>query len=586
MTFSRARVAPVLLLALAGAGVVALQSPAEAAITTTTITSPVDGSKYLIDDTNSDPIPTVTLTGTSDGTTGDLVDIRCFGVSGSRDYAPGPSAVPVQADGSFSVEMPINSAYAACRLRAVPDSLGSGDSLAAFSGPTITTEYALSSKVASGPNAGMTYDLNVLYQGSKAFNQFYSAGRGGLYGDRLSYAGGTSGNYLWAGAAALPARSGAIQSAVRIDGKDAFSPNTAQEVMGFVDRAGAPALTYDAQRDAGTGVVTVHEIDPYVVCPAPTVYPPPSEDCQQFETAGVQLERTYTTSDEDRQVHVRDVWRSTDGKAHSISAVYLENVNGYDYVTGDVTQVGLKFRWSGSFDQYPGSPTTYAGPTQLPNSVLVRESNTAPDGDLYVPRGAVSFDFPAKVEWEQNGVVNLQAKTFKVPAGGSLLMRQSFVIGSTDAEVLAKAKANQTRINPYRPDAWIKPSGGTFKGNNIYSTSGAGQTVGGTTTYVIAVQNDGTRTDSFRIRGGASMHGFAVKYLAGGTGNTSITYAVTHGTYALRYLVPGERRYLRLVVTLPSTANGQVATFPISETSLGNTYVKDVVKAVLQMAIS
>jgi hypothetical protein len=584
MRFTRARIVPLVVVGLAGAGVVALQSPASATVSTTTITSPLDGAHYLVTDANSDPIQTVTLTGTSDGTTGDVLNINCFGVAGSREKSDGPQGVPVQADGTFSVEMPIDTGFGSCRLRAVPDTFSSGDSLAGFDGPTITTEYLVSSKIASGPNAGMTYDYHVLFQGSKALNDFYSATRLGLFQSRLSYAGGTSSDDLWSSVASLPHRYGAVQSQVRIDGKDAYGPYTAQEALKFVDRDGAPALGYDAQRDAGTGVVTIHETDPFVVCPGQTSFPPQSADCPSFDSAGVQLERTFTTGDGDRQVHVDDVWRSTDGKPHSISAAYLENVYGYSNVVGDTTQVGLKLRWSGDFQTFPGY-STYPGPSQLANSILVRHSNPAPDGDLYAPRGAVTFDFPADVEWEQNGVVNLRAASFSVPAGGSRLLRQSFVIGTTDSEVLAKAKANQSLITPYRPDAWIKPPGGTFKGDDIYNGTGVGQEVVGGRSFVFAFQNDGTRTDSFRIKGASSMNGFGVTYLSGATGSYRITSAVTRGTYVKHNVAPGERFYVRLVVSLPSKANGQHASFPVSVTSLGNPYRRDVVLAGVLMPI-
>jgi len=583
MRFTRSRVVPVLLLALAGAGVVALQSPASAAVSTTTITAPLDGAHYFVDDTNSDPIETVTVTGTSDGTTGDTLDIRCFRVAESQGWEDGPFAVPVQADGTFSVEMPITSAKATCRLRAVPDSFASGDSLAGFTGPTITTEYLTSTKVASGPNAGMTYDFDAVYQGSKAWSEFFSAGRGGLYNDQLSYPGGVSSQTFWAAAAALPHRYGAYTSAVHIDGKNAFSPYTAQSALNFVDRPGAPALTYSAHRDVDTGILTIHETDPYVVCPSTTQYPPPSDDCPEFVSAGVRLERTYTLHDGDRQVYVRDVWRSTDGKVHSIAPVYLDDVASYyDDVANEVSKVGLKLG-AGAFFTYPGSPTTYPAPTPLAKSLLIRDNNTAPDGDLYVPRGAATFDFPNTVEWEQNSVINLQASSFSVPADGSRLIRQSFVIGTTDAEVLAKARANQSRITPYRPDAWIKTPGAAFTGNDVYNTTGAGQSVYGTA-VAIAIQNDGTRTDSFRIKGASSIDGFRVKYLAGGTGNYDITYAVTHGTYVKHNLGPGSRHYLRLVIRVPS-ANGQNAWFPISVTSLGNTYRKDVVRTFVALPV-
>ncbi|RNL77678.1 hypothetical protein [Nocardioides marmorisolisilvae] len=584
MRFTRARVIPVLMIALTGAGVVALQSPASADVSTTTITSPLDGAHYLVDDAHSDPVETVTVTGTSDGTTGDTVDIRCFGVAGSRDWNGGAFAVPVQVDGTFSAEMPITAAKASCRLRAVPDSFTDGASLAAFSGPTITTEYLTSTKVASGPHAGMTYDFDAVFQGSKAWNEFHSVGRGGLFGSQLSYPGGISSNYLWSGAAAgLPHRSGAVRSAVRIDGKDAFSPYTAQAALNFVDRPGAPALTYSAQRDA-SGVVTIRETDPYVLCSSVTTYPPDPGACPEFKTAGVQLERTYTTADSDRQVRVRDVWRSTDGKAHSISGIYVENVNTVDAQSGESTVVGMKLGHGGYFTD-PDPQITLTAPWPLANSAELRESNTAPDGDLYVPRGAVTFGFPTGVQWEQNGLINLVAASIRVPGGDYRLIRQSFVIGTTDAEVLAKAKVNQSLITPYRPDAWIRPAGGTYQGNNVFNTTGAGQTVAGKRTFLIVIQNDGSGSDRIRIRGAAHVNGFGATYLKGATGHTSITYAVTHSDYVVN-LAPRSFSYLRLVVRPPSSAHGQGATFPFTLMSLNNAYRRDVVAAQVQMPIS
>lgn len=49
-----------------------------------------------------------------------------------------------------------------------------------------------------------------------------------------------------------------------------------------------------------------------------------------------------------------------------------------------------------------------------------------------LPQGAITFEF--------------RTVTFKVPPGGSRTTRQSFVIGTTDAGVLAKSKANEDRL--------------------------------------------------------------------------------------------------------------------------------------------
>lgn len=579
MKVTRARIVPVLLLALAGVGVIAVQSPAHAVgVTTTTITTPADDNSYFLADTG--PFPTFNVAGTSDGTTGDQVDIRCYTI-GSSDWTMSYTA-DVQANGSFARTVPINGPYGTCKLLAVPHNYPLGASLTGFTGHLVTTEYQWTKY----------HDYSVAYQGSKALFDITSATSGGYWDSRLNYPDGSSSNYLWdSRAAALPAEKSESRSRIQIDGRNAYGPFSAsdQHLGGAIP--GAPKLTLSSiSRDNATGLTRFTEKNPLVRCPVGTAYPATPANCSKFFTTGIRLERSYVVADGGRQVHVTDVWRSTDGRSHTISARYVEEVHGYDYVAGSDTDVALKLPWLGGtqgvmFHTFSG-PASYTGPTQLANTIYLRDSNTAPDGDTTLPRGALTFDFPATVQRTAYDTFNLNAKSFTVPAGGSRKIRQSFVMDTTDAEVLAKAKSNRTRINPYRADAQIKRSGAaSFKGNNVYNSTGAGQEACCGKSFLIAIQNDGSRTDSFRIKGASSMNGFGVKYLAGTTGNTNITYAVTHGTYVKHYLAPGARSYIRLVLTLPSP-DGQSARFPITATSLGNTFVKDVVRAYVQMGIS
>jgi len=155
MGLTRVRAVPVVLIALAGSALLALPSPATGAVTTSMITSPVDGTHWMITDAN--PPTTVTVSGTTNGTTGDVIDINCYEV-GSDTWQSVANNVAVQANGSFSVNMGTNDPYGSCRLRAVPDGLAAGSSIAAYSGPVVTTEYIKSYQVTSGPNAGKTYD--------------------------------------------------------------------------------------------------------------------------------------------------------------------------------------------------------------------------------------------------------------------------------------------------------------------------------------------------------------------------------------------------------------------------------------------
>jgi len=113
------------------------------------------GATYLI--TDASPSTIVPLTGTSNGTTGDHVDIRCY--ERNDNYGTGPTAVAIQPDHTFSAPMSNGTPYGTCVLRAVPYVNVPGgfprtSDASHFTGPTLTTEWNVSSKVATGPNAG------------------------------------------------------------------------------------------------------------------------------------------------------------------------------------------------------------------------------------------------------------------------------------------------------------------------------------------------------------------------------------------------------------------------------------------------
>jgi len=589
MRFTRARVVPVLLLALAGAGIVALQSPAQAAVGTTNITTPLDGAHYTV---TVIPSASVTVAGTSDGTTGDLVDINCYSV-GSSDWQPGPASVPVQADGSFSVQMHISDPYQTCRLKAVPHNYPEGSSLANFTGPRVTAEYLREFKVQSGPNAGKLYNYALSYQGSKAAFDMTSATSGGYWESRLSFPDGSSSNYFWDSAnAGLQANSSSTRSQIRVDGRNAYGPGSAADIAFGSPVPGVPTLTWTHSRDGATGLTRITEKDPLVACPVGTPYPANAGNCAKFSSVGVRLERSFLVTDSGRQVHIIDVWRSTDGKSHVVSAYYQNQVHGIDYRGNPDTETDVAFKlpWIGGFHTFAGD-ATFSGPTKLANSILVRDSNTAIDGETLLPRGAVTFDFPTKVHRTDYNTLTLEATSFGIPAKGSRTLRQSYVIGTTDAEVLAKAKANETRINPYRADLKIKRSGASsFKGNNVYNTTGAGQwwpanvERSHSVTFLIAVQNDGTRTQSFKIKGSSAPSGFSVKYLLGSTGSTSISSSVIGGTYALNNIAPGATKYLRLVVTVKAgTSLGKIANWFVTGTPTSDSTRKDTVKAIVKV---
>ena len=115
--------------------------------------------------------------------------------------------------------------------------------------------------------------------------------------------------------------------------------------------------------------------------------------------------------------------------------------------------------------------------------MFVRDHNTVADGDQRSPRGAISLDpAPDTVRWGDNKQVVFHYDAITVPAGGGTEVRQAFVIGTTEAEIAAKAAAQRDQINPYRPDALIRRHHTSrFAGDQVYNTSGAQQTAKGHT---------------------------------------------------------------------------------------------------------
>jgi hypothetical protein len=304
----------------------------------------------------------------------------------------------------------------------------------------------------------------------------------------------------------------------------------------------------------------------------------------------VRLERTIVTTDSGRQVRINDVWRSTDHHAHTISAHYYQVVEGYDRATNTSTQVSLKLPWvSGAFRTFT-SDVLFPAPSKVPATAFVRDENTAPDGSTALPRGAISFDVAPQIHRGSSDEFTLRDEGIHVPAGGTHLVREAFVIGTTESEVAAKAAANRQAINPYRPDALIRKQGtSSYDGNNTYNTTGFHQTVlkklhrGSTTTFFIKIQNDGTTTDSFTVKGPGSKTTMAAKYLAGATGTTNITAGVVNGSYTLHNLAPGASRIIRLAVKVNSSAHiGATGSWLVSTRSTQDSTRRDADKASVQ----
>jgi len=138
-----------------------------------------------------------------------------------------------------------------------------------------------------------------------------------------------------------------------------------------------------------------------------------------------------------------------------------------------------------------------------------------------------------------------------------------------------------------KPDNLIKLSSeSTYLGNNVYNTDATNQTknqqvqAGLTGVFHTMIQNDGTATDSFTVRGAGSSTGFTVKYYTDISGGTEVTSAITAGTYRVSNLAAGANQIIRVVITVaPNTALNTIKDCLVTSTSVADTTRSDAVKA-------
>ena len=133
-----------------------------------------------------------------------------------------------------------------------------------------------------------------------------------------------------------------------------------------------------------------------------------------------------------------------------------------------------------------------------------------------------------------------------------------------------------------RPDGRIRLAG-AFAGNDLYNTTGEGQTrattVGrfGTAVFTVRIQNDGDAWDNFTLRGQATTPRFTVIYRDGAT---VITNEVVAGTYTLANLAPGATRDITVrIKPRPGTTRGTVVRRTLTTRSTNSPGTRDTVRA-------
>jgi hypothetical protein len=476
----------------------------------------------------------IAIAGTATGLASPEVEIRCYYGPEPNEYRAIAKDVPVE-EGAFSVEG--NAAElppAVCQLRAVPPlkkvPLPPGEK-EPFEGPVVvaseffpeTSNYYAASSTLTGTFFLGGYALeSYLYSPSGHDNAQL------FYGDENL-------------AAATAAET---RSSVQVDATNAYLPKAAREVEQdlreeaegkkepFTPPTGEPSVEVHDHFNESTHQMMVEEVDPVVKCsPGTATYPPTLTSCTSFLAAGVKVERTWQTSDEDHVASLTETWVSDDGAAHTV------NVRDFDEMASA--------KGGGSYE-FPGEAAfgaTKEGETKTlpggPGTILYKTSSSLSEiGDGEDPQGAIVYDTPPNEAIEitkgsRSGTFNAFEAPYQrtVPAGGSSApVRMTFIQAFALTEVNSLVAAT---IAGYHPSVSIaSPANGatvttpsvTVTGTASDSGALSSLTVNGTT---VAVGTDGTWSTTATLNAGANTITATATDAAGLTASSSITVTYT-----------------------------------------------------------
>ena len=427
--------------------------------TTSNVSTPADGS-MLVQNRDTNPGQTFTVSGTTNGSSGEPFDIDCYANGTySRGYdGPSGNGISLSSGGNFSVTTVPQSVFAggSCLLLVVPHGTtplpGTG-----YAGPRVGFSEFSTSTISSGANSGAAYDYYFDDATTAAASQSASIDDCGPYaylvdkttamdtGPYLVNCGGSFYNSL----NALDTTANLTRSEIQIDGQNAYGSDSADNLFGGSDALpGFPALTARLDSfDSSTGNAQTTESEALVKCTPIDTYSPTSSDCTAFASTGVAIKRITSYSNSGRVATVTDTYSSTDGSAHSIDLWYETDLN-------DPT-AGWELPGQTSFSQH-NTGETGPSPTSVPGT-LYGIDNTAMAPSLSNPVAAVTFAAPySRVTFdntlwagfgsgEQSALFDYQRM---IPAGGSTSIMWSYATGTSLAEVQGYAAAVQAELRP------------------------------------------------------------------------------------------------------------------------------------------
>jgi len=504
------------LLALSAFALAALPATAGAAITSSQVTSPADGTFLAANffDATADQFHYAGTTG--GGAPGDKVDILCYRDAGTRAAATNVALAP---DGSFSGDADVSTITGdSCVLRAVPAGT-TPTVVSTFTGPRLApTELDTGNAFTDISQSHGLYDWSASDPGFKAYADYNSWGSCGLdnsypYGPGSSF--DAPANYMFFCDAYAWYRGDGVTPGASVDGHVAYSAygvyvlagRNAGTTLKVGTGPGAQPIrpvTYAPQWDAATGNLTVTESDPLMRCEqssnaaydnvdSPTTG---ATECDHLADVGVTVNRTITETNDGQTVKIADDYTSTDGQPHTISLLLEQDFDGtpqYKFA-GEPDYVRRA-----EFDSIPG-------PTASPTTIYVRNnretSGSAQEflqyGAITTPSGWDSADFYG------SGGFYLAYRNRPIPAAGSVHLEWTYNTTLTEAAQIALAKAAE--------DVYVGPS--------VAITAPAN----GSTTKKSPVKVTGTATDNVAVTS-LTVNGAAVTPAADGTFTAPVTLA-------------------------------------------------------------
>jgi hypothetical protein len=301
---------------------------AHASVTTSSITTPTGPVFSMYDNQPADPTTqqTFAISGTSNGTTGDQVDIRCYYRYdyGRRSYSVA-SAVPVDASGNFTATGNFNDVSGSshsCVLRAVP--AGSDPAfLPDFAGPSMHV-----GRVNTKPTAGANYwDVEQTQaQGRLHYNNPSECGlKSRPYFDGTDYNSFYWAFRPWSCAAALYNSDGYSSSEIVIDGHIGFDPYQ-QQYTDAATTGKTDLQQWSSQSDPANGNLTIVERGEIKRCVDASNNAvdstSPGSSCVALVPTGVTRERTIVQNNQGQTATVTDKWISNDNAAHKAQLAY------------------------------------------------------------------------------------------------------------------------------------------------------------------------------------------------------------------------------------------------------------------------